>query len=218
MSSMHSEHRDTKEKPLHCRASFVGSPRRRDLHVQNACLGIAPLCQTKAAQGTEGYLGWIAFHTDRRENLSSVGVHVMQYSPSPIWVARISDHNSCISSVVGLGRDHHLPSMKVLTLHNKSQPMSHLSWSPTRRRMGGYPSHGSRKNCVHYPFPTWYLSNSMARCRIWRIPLHAQEALCGGRAHQIELPQRYFLCSHFTHKASLFVSISHDRRRMPAWL
>ena len=157
MSSTHSAHRDVKEKPLRCRVSFVSSPRRRDLHVQNACLGIAPLCQTKAAQGTEGYLGWIAFHTDRRENLSSIGVHVMQYSPSPIWVARISDHNSYISSVVGLGRDHRLPSMKVLTLHNKSQLISRLSRSPTRRRMGRYPSHGSRMKLVvlHAFFSLW---------------------------------------------------------------
>ena len=68
------------------------------------------------------------------------------------------------------------------------------------------------------PSPKLYCRRSAANDLIRSIPLQAQEAFCGGRAHQIELPRRYLERTHFTQRASLLVSTSHRRRRTPALL
>ena len=142
----------------------------------------------------------------------------MVSAPFPIDVATISDQVSCISIVVGVCSVHFRFEMKELTTQEESQAKSCRRRLPMRNRRGGCPSQGSQKKFVVRPSPIPYFSRFSARGQTRSIPLQTQEAHCGGHVHQIELPLRYLIQTHFTHRESRSVTTSQSNQMILARL
>ena len=87
----------------------------RALQRQKACLGITDLFQVKAVQGMLWVRDWSALQADWRVKPLTSGFQEMESSLSAIGVAKISGHNSCMSSVVASRRCQQPLAMNTLT-------------------------------------------------------------------------------------------------------